>query len=117
MRRVRVHDVDCAFSNHLPQPPRRSRIDLRRWTTVDDVEADFGGALRQRLATPRRDGRRVSTLGKLAREPQRLSFAAAPTTLGIDVQYAKSHGAQHPLSSASTQASREAETVVSPRLQ
>jgi hypothetical protein len=34
-----------------------------------------------------------------------LAFAAAPTALGIDVQHAKSHGAQHPLSTTVTQVS------------
>jgi hypothetical protein len=42
---------------------------------------------------------------KLQRQPERLALAAAPTTLRIDVQHSKGHGAQLPLSRRAPQVS------------
>jgi hypothetical protein len=102
---MRMYNVDCAFSDHVSKAPRSGEIDLGTRGAVHDLEGHFGRTLSQRFARPRGDGRDISALRQLAREPQRLSLAAAPTTFRIDVQHTKSHGAQHPLNGLGTQVS------------
>jgi len=100
---VRVHDVYFAFSNDSPQAERGSRIYLRGWTALDDIETRRCRALGQWLAAPRRNQANVSAASKLGREPQRLTLAAAPASFGVDVQHPVSHGAQHPPADVRTQ--------------
>jgi hypothetical protein len=103
---VRVYDVDCAFSNSLSQPQRRSWIELRHRAAVDDIEARGHRPLGQWLTTPRRDRRRVTAPRELTREPERLTLTASPASLGVDVKYAECHGAQLPFAAVRTQASQ-----------
>ena len=52
VRGVRVHNVDCAFSNRRPQPPRGSRIDLGRG--LHATTSSPAAAARSASGSPRR---------------------------------------------------------------
>jgi hypothetical protein len=100
VRCVRVHKVDCAFSNCLPQPPRArgstSTLDCTRQSSPAAARAG------QRLAEPRRHRGGVPASRELTCEPQRLALTAA-NSLCVDVHHAESHGAQHPPGDVPTQ--------------
>jgi hypothetical protein len=105
VRRVRMNDVDAMLANRSAQPPRGHWIELVRGRAFNNRQARFPSTHGERLLAPRGNDRVMSATLELAREPQRLAFAAAPTTLRIDVQHSNAHGAQLPLPSRATQAS------------
>ena len=96
MRGMRVDDIHMMVSNRAAKPPCRERIDLAHWIAVDDTQSDLDGPRSQRLPAPRSDNRHMSAARKRTGEPKRLTFAAAPAALRINVQHSQSHGAQLP---------------------
>ena len=106
VRRVRVHQSIVPRRDLASQPPRapadRAPTPGRNRRTSSPA---FARASRERLAGPRRDERPVAAPRQLGGEPQRLSLAAAPAALGVDVQHVDAHGAQLPLSRRATQGS------------
>jgi hypothetical protein len=104
MRGMRVDNVYAIVSNRSAKAPCRKRIDLAQRMAVDHGQAGLDSPRMQRVATPRRHDRPVSAPCERSSKPERLTFAAAPTTLGIDVHYSESHGAQLPLFDDPTQA-------------
>jgi hypothetical protein len=107
VRSMRVHDVDAMVANHATQPPRRTRIDLAERTAIDHGQSRFGSPRAQGLAPPHSEDRSVSSAIHLARKPKRLTLAAAPAALRVDVKHSKSHGAQLPAFDQCTQGRRQ----------
>jgi hypothetical protein len=93
-------------ANHATQPPRGPRIDLAERTAIDHGQSCLGTSRAQGLAPPRGENRSVSSAIHLARKPKRLTLAAAPAALRVDVKHSKSHGAQLPAFDRCTQGRR-----------
>ena len=102
--RVRVNDVDFVFANSPPKPNRRGWVDLRPRAAVDDLESVLDRSSRKWLSETRSNGRPMSSARELTRKPQRLSLAAPPSALRVDVQHSVVHGAQLPARPSATQA-------------
>jgi len=105
VRGVGMNHVDSSRENLAPQPPCGSRIQLADGPAVDDGEARRRRARRQRFTMSRSDDGLVAALGHFGGEPERLSLAATPSPLRVDVQHADRHGAQLPSLARMTQAS------------
>ena len=96
MCRMRVNDVDSLASNHRAQSKSGTGVQFAERIRERHVESSFLGAARQRFARPCSDNRPMPAWCQLGGKPQRLSLAAAPAVLRVDVQHAKSHRAQLP---------------------
>jgi hypothetical protein len=100
-----VNYVDFVFLDVASEAESGSGIDLESRTAVDDVEILFDRPSLERLARARGHDRDMTSMGKLARQPERLSLATSPSAFGIDMQHPIVHGAQLPWTAWRTQAS------------
>jgi hypothetical protein len=81
-----MHDMDATVTDYPAELEDRDRIKLRNRRAAHDREVQVGSPGRERFIGARRQQRTMPVAAKGIGQPKRLTFAAAPATLGVDVK-------------------------------